>query len=55
MTLGAMGGKILGAGGGGFMLIYADPLVQNKIRKELHKNKPFNIKIVTDRSESLRV
>jgi D-glycero-alpha-D-manno-heptose-7-phosphate kinase len=55
MTLGAMGGKILGAGGGGFMLIYADPLIQSKIKKELHKYKPFNIKIGTDGSESLRV
>jgi D-glycero-alpha-D-manno-heptose-7-phosphate kinase len=55
MTLGAMGGKILGAGGGGFMLIYADPLIQSKIKKELHKYKPFNIKIGTDGSESLWV
>ncbi len=32
---GALGGKILGAGGGGFLLIYARPEDQNKIKKAL--------------------
>ncbi|MCK4795558.1 MAG: kinase [Desulfobacteraceae bacterium] len=32
---GALGGKILGAGGGGFMLIFAKPEVQPKIRRKL--------------------
>jgi D-glycero-alpha-D-manno-heptose-7-phosphate kinase len=32
---GAYGGKILGAGGGGFMLIFAEPELQPKIRYEL--------------------
>lgn len=34
---GALGGKILGAGGGGFMLIFADPAVQPKIKEKLGK------------------
>jgi D-glycero-alpha-D-manno-heptose-7-phosphate kinase len=32
---GAIGGKLLGAGGGGFLLIFAKPNVQNKVKKEL--------------------
>ncbi len=32
---GALGGKVLGAGGGGFMLFFADPKVQPKIRAAL--------------------
>ena len=34
---GALGGKVLGAGGGGFMLIFADPLKQEAIKKKLKK------------------
>jgi D-glycero-alpha-D-manno-heptose-7-phosphate kinase len=34
-TAGAIGGKILGAGGGGFMLFFARPEVQGQIRKRL--------------------
>jgi len=42
--LGAQGGKLLGAGGGGFLLIYAEPEVQKKIRSRLNKflDIPFN-------------
>jgi D-glycero-alpha-D-manno-heptose-7-phosphate kinase len=32
---GAIGGKLLGAGGGGFMLIFADPERQDSVRKAL--------------------
>ncbi|MDP3948319.1 MAG: kinase, partial [bacterium] len=32
---GALGGKILGAGGGGFMIIFAEPEAQPGIRKKL--------------------
>ena len=41
---GAIGGKILGAGGGGFMMLYADPQAQKKIKEKFHRNKPFNFK-----------
>jgi D-glycero-alpha-D-manno-heptose-7-phosphate kinase len=36
-SAGASGGKLLGAGGGGFMLIFADPRIQPKIREKLKK------------------
>ena len=32
---GAIGGKLLGAGGGGFMLVYAEPEAQAKVRERL--------------------
>jgi D-glycero-alpha-D-manno-heptose-7-phosphate kinase len=35
MSAGALGGKLLGAGGGGFMLIFARPEDQPKIEKAL--------------------
>lgn len=34
---GALGGKLMGAGGGGFMVIFAKPEVQSKIREKLKK------------------
>ncbi len=34
---GALGGKLLGAGGGGFVLIFAEPKHQKKIRQKLKK------------------
>jgi len=37
LRAGASGGKLLGAGGGGFMLIYAKPKAQHKIREKLKK------------------
>ena len=37
MDAGAIGGKLLGAGGGGFMLIFAKPQDQPKIKKRLNK------------------
>lgn len=47
---GAIGGKILGAGGGGFMLLFADPNSQQKIKEKFSKNKPFNFKFDFDGS-----
>jgi D-glycero-alpha-D-manno-heptose-7-phosphate kinase len=35
MSAGAIGGKLLGAGGGGFMLLFAKPELQDGIRKRL--------------------
>lgn len=32
---GALGGKLLGAGGGGFILLFAEPAVQFKIKEKL--------------------
>ena len=41
---GALGGKLLGAGGGGFMLFFARPEIQPAIRRKLSKlvYVPFN-------------
>ena len=32
---GAVGGKLIGAGGGGFLLLFVPPELQNKVREEL--------------------
>ena len=37
LDAGAIGGKILGAGGGGFILFFAEPEVQPKIREKLRR------------------
>jgi D-glycero-alpha-D-manno-heptose-7-phosphate kinase len=37
MSAGAIGGKLIGAGGGGFMLLFVRPSNQNKVRKKLNK------------------
>ena len=37
LSAGATGGKLMGAGGGGFMLIFAPPEAQPRIRERLHK------------------
>ncbi|MBU0605249.1 MAG: kinase [Candidatus Omnitrophica bacterium] len=37
MSAGATGGKLLGAGGGGFMLFFVKPELQEKVRKKLRK------------------
>lgn len=41
---GALGGKILGAGGGGFLLLYAQPQKHAKILSALPQLKPFPIR-----------
>ena len=35
MANGALGGKLLGAGGGGFLMIYADPSRHDEIKSAL--------------------
>jgi D-glycero-alpha-D-manno-heptose-7-phosphate kinase len=37
LTNGALGGKLLGAGGGGFMLLFVPPGKQNRVREALKK------------------
>lgn len=37
LKAGALGGKLLGAGGGGFMLLFAPPETQHQIKKKLDK------------------
>lgn len=36
ISVGAVGGKLLGAGGGGFMLLFVHPAKQSRVREELH-------------------
>jgi len=36
LRAGALGGKLLGAGGGGFLLFFCEPHLQAKLRQELH-------------------
>jgi D-glycero-alpha-D-manno-heptose-7-phosphate kinase len=36
-SAGAIGGKLLGAGGGGFMLLFVPPEDQGRVRERLHK------------------
>ena len=45
ISAGAVGGKLLGAGGGGFVLFYVEPEKQDSVRKRLSKliEVPFNI------------
>lgn len=37
MSVGAVGGKLLGAGGGGFLLLFVPPFKQKEVRDKLHK------------------
>ena len=41
---GALGGKVLGAGGGGFILFYCPLKKQKKLRQNLNKLKELNFK-----------
>lgn len=41
-TAGAIGGKLLGAGGGGFLLLYADPAHHNDICRTLPELRPIS-------------
>ena len=54
-SCGAKGGKILGAGGGGFMLLFADPKSQIKIKDKLSFCKPFNFNFEFDGASVYKV
>ena len=44
MQIGSQGGKLIGAGGGGFLMFFAEPELHQKIAEELHLRKvDFNI------------
>ena len=47
MSNGALGGKLLGAGGGGFLLFYCEPEKQEQLRVAL-KMRPFPFKFEKD-------
>lgn len=44
---GALGGKLLGAGGGGFLLLYVQPEKQRQVRRALHKLKEIPFRFET--------
>ena len=47
MDSGAIGGKLLGAGGGGFMIfIVPDQKVKNKIRKNLNRLREVEFNLI---------
>ena len=46
LKIGSKGGKILGAGGGGFLMLYANPFTQNKLRNKLKNKNFFNIRLI---------
>ena len=50
---GAVGGKLLGAGGGGFLLLFVPPEKQEKVRNKLHKFHEVKFKFETDGSKIL--
>jgi D-glycero-alpha-D-manno-heptose-7-phosphate kinase len=52
---GAWGGKLLGAGGGGFMLFMCPPEKQNDLKKELSKLRLFDFKFEQEGSKVIHV
>ena len=51
LSNGATGGKVLGAGGGGFILLFADKLYHNKIKETLKPLSTFDFKFENDGSK----
>ena len=47
IAAGALGGKLLGAGGGGFLLFYVQPEKQDQVRKALHNLKEIPFRFET--------
>lgn len=45
---GALGGKILGAGGGGFLMLYANPNDHDKIKKALQDYREMEVKLSSE-------
>jgi D-glycero-alpha-D-manno-heptose-7-phosphate kinase len=50
INVGAYGGKLLGAGGGGFLMISADPSLHGKIKKSLSPLKAFEMNFTSSGS-----
>ncbi len=48
---GAIGGKLLGAGGGGFMVLVVDPEKRNQVRERLKKLVAVNVGLDTEGSK----
>lgn len=53
LKAGAWGGKILGAGSGGFLMIFCDPAKREKISRELKNLRPFDVQFENQGSKIL--
>ena len=51
LKAGALGGKLLGAGGGGFLLFYCPPEKASQLKEALHKLRPFDFGFDRDGSK----
>ena len=51
ISAGALGGKISGAGGGGFLLLYVPREKQNLVREELSEFREFPFMLESDGSK----
>ncbi|MEN6372939.1 MAG: GHMP kinase [Armatimonadota bacterium] len=51
LKAGAAGGKVAGAGGGGFLLLYCQPAYQNRVRKALANLKELPFRLERDGSK----
>ena len=52
---GATGGKMLGAGGGGFFLFYCEPEKQNRLRKALNSLREMKFKFENEGTKIIYV
>ena len=52
---GALGGKIAGAGGGGFLLLYCDEDKQDKVRSALSEMKSYAVDLESQGSKIIYV
>ena len=55
ISAGALGGKILGAGGGGFILFYAEPKFHKSLRKALLKLKEIDFRFDFEGSKIIHI
>jgi len=55
MKAGASGGKILGSGGGGFLLFYCDPGKQSQLRRAMHNLKEIKFGFENNGSRIIKI
>jgi D-glycero-alpha-D-manno-heptose-7-phosphate kinase len=55
LKAGAWGGKILGAGGGGFLMVFCSPDKQSAVKNELKSLRPFDVKFESQGSKIIFV
>jgi D-glycero-alpha-D-manno-heptose-7-phosphate kinase len=55
LRAGALGGKVLGAGGGGFLLFFCEPHLQNRLRAELTELSELPFRLEPEGSKIIHV